>query len=70
MTKTQLNDHRKVLDETATSIKQLVLQLDAREMEGRLITATEIQKIASQLQGHVKDLLAASRGLRGEKSET
>jgi hypothetical protein len=69
MTKTEHNDHRKVLDKTATSIKELVLDLENREMEGRPITATEIQMIASRLQVHVEDLLAASRSLRDEKSE-
>jgi len=69
MTKTQHKDHRKGLDETATSIKKLVLDLENREMDRRPITATEIQTIANQLQVHVQDLLAASRGLRDEKSE-
>jgi hypothetical protein len=69
MTKTNHKDHRKVLDETATSIKKLVLDLENREIEGRPINATEIQMIASRLQVHVEDLLAASRGLRDEKSE-
>jgi hypothetical protein len=69
MTKAQHKNHRKVLDETATSIKKLVLDLENREMEGRPITATEIQTIAGRLQGHVEDLLAASRSLRDEKSE-
>jgi hypothetical protein len=70
MAKTQHNDHRKILDETATSIKELVLQLEEREIEGRLVTATEIQRIASRLQGHVEDLLAASRNLRDEKAQS
>jgi hypothetical protein len=69
MTKTQHKDPRRVLDETATSIKKLVLDLENREIEGRHITATEIQTIASRLQGHVEDLLAASRSLRDEKPE-
>src|ERR1700723_283161 len=69
MTKTEHKDHRKILDETATSIKKLVLDLENRETEGRPINATEIQLIASRLQVHVEDLLAASRGLRDEKSE-
>jgi hypothetical protein len=69
MTKTEHEDHRKILDETATSIKKLVLDLETREMEGRPITATEIQTIAGRLQVHVEDLLAASRSLRDEKSE-
>jgi hypothetical protein len=69
MTKTEHKDHRRVLDETATSIKKLVLDLENRETEGRAITATEIQSIASRLQAHVEDLLAASRNLRDEKSE-
>ena len=68
MNKTPHKDPRKVLDETATSIRKLVLDLENREMEGRPVTATEIQTIASQLQVHVEDLLAASRNLR-EKSQ-
>jgi len=38
-------------------------------MEGRPITAAQIQTIAGRLQGHVEDLLAASRSLRDEKPE-
>ena len=34
------------------------------------MTAGEIKAIASRLQVHVEDLLAASRGLRNEKPET
>ena len=68
MAKTRNIDPRKVLDETATSIKELVLDLENRETEGRRLTATEIQNIASQLQVHVENLLAASRGLRDEKT--
>src|ERR1700733_3160089 len=69
MTKTERQNYRQVLDETATSIKNLVLDLENREIKGRPINATEIQTIASRLQIHVEDLLAASRGLRDEKSE-
>jgi hypothetical protein len=69
MTKTEHQNYRQVLDETATSIKNLVLDLENREIKGRPINATEIQTIASRLQIHVEDLLAASRGLRDEKSE-
>ncbi len=67
MSKTHPKDPRKVLDETATSIRKLVLDLANREMEGRAVTAREIQTIASRLQVHVEDLLAASRNLRDEK---
>lgn len=67
MAKTRNIDPRKALDETATSIKELVLDLENRETEGRRLTATEIENIASQLQVHVENLLAASRGLRDEK---
>lgn len=67
MAKTQQEDHRKVLDETASSIKKLVLDLEDRETQGWRITAAEIQSIASRLQSHVEDLLAASRSLRDEK---
>lgn len=69
MTKTQ-HDQQKVLDETATSIKELVLQLEDREREGRPVTSTDIQTIAGRLQGHVEDLLAASRSLRDKKFES
>jgi hypothetical protein len=69
MSKTHDKDPRKVLDETATSIRKLVLDLENREMEGRPVTAREIQTIAGQLQAHVEDLLAASRNLRDEKSQ-
>jgi hypothetical protein len=69
MTKAQHKDTRKVLDETATAIDKLVLELENREIEGQPMTAAEIQTIASRLQGHVEDILAASRSLRGEKSE-
>jgi hypothetical protein len=57
-----------VLDETASSIKNLILELENREIEGRPMTATEIQTMAGRLQGHVGDLLEASRRLRDEKS--
>ena len=67
MSKTHPKDPREVLDETATSIRKLVLDLENREMEGRAVTAREIQTIASRLQVHVEDLLAASRNLRDEK---
>ena len=69
MSKTHQKDPRKVLDETATSIRKLVVDLEKREMEGRPVTAKEIQTIAGQLQVHVEDLLAASRNLRDEKSQ-
>lgn len=69
MTKTQHIDHRKRLDETATSIKELALQLEKSETEGRPITAAEIQTIAGRLQTHVEDLLAASRSLRDKKTK-
>jgi hypothetical protein len=69
MTKTVDKDARKVLDEIATSIKELVLDLENRETEGRRLTATEIQTIAGHLQAHVESLLTASRSLRDEKPE-
>jgi hypothetical protein len=62
MTKTD-KDPRTVLDLAATSIKNLVLDLEKQEREGKPLTVTEIQKIASQLKGHVEDLLAASKTL-------
>jgi hypothetical protein len=54
---------RKNLDEIATSIRKLVLELENREIDGRPMTATEIQAIAGRLRGHVEELLAASRSL-------
>jgi hypothetical protein len=69
MTKAQHKNSRNVLDETATSIKNLILELENRELEGRPITSSEIQTMARRLQGHVENLLAASRSLRDEKSE-
>ena len=67
MTLVQHNNPRKILDETATSINKLVLDLETRETEGRPVTANEIQTIASRLQSHVQDLLAAAKSLREEK---
>jgi uncharacterized metal-binding protein YceD (DUF177 family) len=67
MAKTRNKDPREALDETAASIKELVLELENREAEGRRLTANEIQTIASQLQVHVESLLEASRSLRDEK---
>ncbi|MGA2190113.1 MAG: hypothetical protein ABSH33_16425 [Steroidobacteraceae bacterium] len=67
MTKTHDKDPREVLDETATSIRKLILQLDNRETGGSPVTATDIQTIAKQLQVHVEDLLAASKRLRDKK---
>ena len=67
MTKTPNKDPRKALDETANSIKELIIDLENLETEGRRLTATEIQMIASQLQAHVENLLTASRSLRDEK---
>ena len=67
MIKKDQKDPRKVLDETATSIQRLVQDLENREIEGDGVTATEIQTIASQLQGHVEELLAAANSLREVK---
>ena len=69
MTKTPDKDPRKALDETANSIKELIIDLENLETEGRRLTATEIQMIAGQLQAHVENLLTASRSLRDEKPE-
>jgi hypothetical protein len=68
VTKTQ-HDDRKVFDDTATSIKELVVQLENRESDGRPVTSSEIQTIAGRLQIHVEDLLAALRSLREKKSQ-
>jgi hypothetical protein len=68
MAETKIIDRnpRAVLDETATSIRKLVGELENREREGTLLTAREIQAIAGQLQGHVEVLLAAAGNLREE----
>jgi hypothetical protein len=61
-------DPSKVLDETATTIKKLIQDLESRDMEGT-VTAADIRKIAGQLQAHVEHLLAASNSLRAVKSK-
>jgi hypothetical protein len=63
MTTLQQRDPIEVLDETANSLERLVRDLEDRETEGRFVTATEIQTIATQLQTHVADLLSASSSL-------
>ena len=60
MTKAQDKDPRKNLDEIATSLKKLVMELEKREIDGRPMSAAEIHAIAGRLRGHVDDLLAAS----------
>lgn len=69
MTKTNRNP-RKVLDDIAASIKKLGLHLENSEIEGRHLTATEIHTIASKLQTHVEELLAASKSLRDDQSDS
>jgi hypothetical protein len=69
MTKKDRSDPSKLLDETSASIRNLVLDLEIREREGRPVTATEIQSIASRLQVHVENVLAALESLRGKKSQ-
>jgi hypothetical protein len=64
MDKKDRSDPNKLLDETASSIRKLVFELEIREREGRPVTATEIQTIASRLQVHVEDVLAALESLR------
>jgi hypothetical protein len=61
-------DPSKVLDETATTIKKLIQDLESRDMEGT-VTAADIRKIAGQLQAHVEHLLSASNSLRAVKSK-
>jgi hypothetical protein len=68
MVKPDHKDPSRVLDDTATSIKKLVQDLENRETDGAVVTAAEIRKIAGQLQAHVEDLLAASKSLRAVKS--
>jgi hypothetical protein len=67
MTKTP-NDPRSALDETATSIKKLLQYLETKEMEGRRLTAAEVDAIALKLQIHVEELLAAAKNLGEDKS--
>ena len=69
MVKPDQTNPGKFLDETATSIKELIRELEDREIQGTVVTVAEIRKIARQLQGHVQDLLAASNNLRAMKSE-
>jgi hypothetical protein len=69
MIKKDQKDPRKVLEETATSIERLVQDLENHEIGGDGVTATEIQTIASQLQAHVEELLAASNSLPEVKPE-
>jgi hypothetical protein len=69
MSKKDRSDPNKLLDETATSIRNLAFDLEIREREGRPVTASEIQTIASRLQVHVEDILAALESLRDKKSE-
>jgi hypothetical protein len=69
MIKKDPKDPRKVLDETAISIQRLVRDLENREIGGDGVTATEIQTIASLLQAHVEELLAAANSLREVKPE-
>jgi hypothetical protein len=69
MIKKDQRDPRKILDDTATSIQRLVQDLENREIGGDVVTATEIQTIASQLQAHVEELLSASSSLRGVEPE-
>jgi hypothetical protein len=69
MVKPEHRDPGRVLDETATSIKKLIQDLENREREGAVVTAAEIRNIAGQLQAHVEDLLAASTSLRAVKSK-
>jgi hypothetical protein len=69
MVKPDHRDPSRVLDETATSIKNLIQDLENREIQGTAVTAAEIRKIASQLQAHVEGLLAASNSLRVVKSK-
>jgi hypothetical protein len=68
MTKTPTNP-RNDLDEIATSIRKLILFLENREIDGRDLTATEIDTLASQLQNLVEELLATSKRLRDEKPD-
>jgi hypothetical protein len=66
MTKSH-NDPRNALDNVANSIKTLLRYLENCEIEGRRLTATEIDAIAGKLQVHVEELLAASKRLRDHK---
>lgn len=63
MTK-KLENPRQTLDEIAASIKKLTAYLGTREMVGKRLTASEIDAIATKLQTHVEELVAASKRLR------
>jgi hypothetical protein len=69
MTKTNRNS-RKALDDIAASIKTLSLYLENSEIDGRHLTTTEIHTIASKLQNHVEELLAASKALRDNQADS
>jgi hypothetical protein len=69
MVRFEQRDPSNVLDETATLIGKLALDLENREIEGESISRAEIRKIASQLQAHVRDLLAISNNLQAVKSK-
>jgi hypothetical protein len=60
---TKPKDPRSSLDEIAASIKKLIQYLETKEVEGRRLTATEVDAIALKLQIHVEELLAASKNL-------
>jgi hypothetical protein len=58
---------KKVVDNIALSIRNLVDYLESRRKKGEMIKAAEVRAIASQLRIHVESLLSAERRLRGRK---
>jgi hypothetical protein len=58
---------KKVSDDIAIAINQLVNDLESREKRGEILKATEVRAVANQLQTHVANLLSAVRRLREEK---
>jgi hypothetical protein len=58
---------KKVSDDIAIAINQLVNDLESREKKGEILKATEVRAVANQLQTHVANLLSAVRRLREEK---
>lgn len=60
-------DLNKVVDDIATSIEQLVNDLERREKRGEILEAKEVRAVADRLQTHVTNLLSAVARLRQKK---
>jgi hypothetical protein len=60
---------KKVSDDIAIAINQLVNDLESREKKGEILKATEVRAVANQLQTHVANLLSAVRRLEEKASK-